>query len=43
MKIVFQTAIDKFKGKFPEDFTVIPRIGEFVKVVNSYQLPFDKL
>lgn len=43
MKIVFQTEIDKFKGKFPDDFAVIPRIGEFVKVVNAYQLPFDKL
>ena len=46
MKIVFKTAIDKYKGKFPTDFSVVPRQGEFVKVDKPYMnqtLPFDKL
>jgi len=46
MKIVFKTNIDKYKGKFPSDFTIIPRVGEFVGVDKPYHnhtLPFDSL
>ncbi len=43
MTVVFKTNIDKFKNKFPTDFKIIPRIGEYVKVVDSTALPFDKL
>ena len=54
MQIIFKTAIDKFKNKFPTDFKVIPRVGEFVMVREEFHcnhsgvnpikyLPFDKL
>ena len=38
MKIVFKTNIDKFKNKFPTNFKVIPRVGEFesIEEVKSY-------
>ena len=43
MKIIFKTNIDKFKNKFPTNFKVIPRVGEFVKIEQGYEAPFDKL
>lgn len=44
MRVVFKTNIDKFKGKFPNDFKVVPRVGEFVRVDSYYtSLPFDEL
>jgi len=42
MKVVFCTNIDIYKGKFPKNYPVIPRIGEFVKTTDK-TLPFDKL
>lgn len=44
MRVVFKTNIDKFKGRFPNDFKVVPRVGEFVRVDSYYtSLPFDEL
>jgi hypothetical protein len=44
MKVVFITNIDKYKGKFPNDFKVIPRVGEFVETETfSSKLPFLEL
>lgn len=46
MVVVFATNIDKYKAKFPSDFEVVPRVGEFVQIEKLYQnqnLPFDKL
>ncbi len=43
MKIVFKTNIYKFKNKFHTNFKVIPRVGEFVKIAQGYEAPFDKL
>ena len=43
--VKFSTMIDKYQNKFPNDFTIVPRIGEKVKVRNNYakELPFDYL
>ena len=30
------TNLDKFKDKFPNDFTKVPRNGDFIKVENYY-------
>lgn len=44
MKVTFNTNIDKYKGKFPQDFQIIPRVGEFVQTTKYHQkLPFDSL
>ena len=43
MKIIFKTNIDKFKNKFPSNFRVIPRVGEYVKIEQGYEAPFNKL
>jgi len=44
MKVIFKTNIDKYKGKFPTDFQVIPRKGEFVSIIpHSHRLPFTEL
>lgn len=45
-KIVFKTNIDKYRHKFPDNATIIPRIGEKVKVAEGYKtkdMPFDAL
>lgn len=37
MKVIFKTNIDAYKSSwFPENLQFVPRIGEFVKVKNSY-------
>ena len=43
MRVIFQTNIDKFKNKFPTDFKIIPRVGEFVRVEKGYVTPFKEL
>jgi hypothetical protein len=46
MDIIFKTNIDKFKGKFPNNFTKVPTNGDFIKINNYYlkhNLPFDEL
>lgn len=46
MKIIFKTNIDKYKGKFPTDFKVVPRVGEYVSIVSpegSHNLLFSEL
>lgn len=46
MKVIFVTTIDKYKGKFPTNYQIVPRVGEFVKISNyteKHSLPFDNL
>ncbi len=44
MQIIFETSIDKYKGEFPTDFHVIPRIGEKVRTKHyKKELPFNHL
>ena len=42
MRVKFQTNIDMFKGKFPYNYPVIPRVGEYVMCIDN-TLPFDRL
>lgn len=34
MKVVFHTNVDQYKGAFPDNMQVVPRIGECVEVKN---------
>ena len=45
MKIEFKTNLDRYKSRLPSGtgFTVIPRIGEFVKIDKSDDDSIDRL
>lgn len=45
MKIVFKTNIDKYKGKFPSNYQIVPQLGSFVAIENlkNTSLPFTEL
>lgn len=44
MEVIFKTNIDNYKGKFPDNFSRPPAVGDYVCVDPCYKdLPFNKL